>query len=135
MEALDLLVVEDEATYLYILAEILSSAGHNVHQALGGQEALNVLKSKKIDVIFTDHRMQPMSGLEMIHTIRSEQEIQHIPIIVISGDDSMDTIMKAAEEKVDGYIVKPFDARAVLNKLELVASLSPHRISNTKRSE
>lgn len=115
-----ILAVEDEATYLYILKEIFQTAGFEVVTAPGGNEALKVLRSEKVDCVVTDHRMRPMSGLQLIARIKEEEELSDIPVIMITGDDSMETIIEAADQNVDGYIMKPFDAHAVIEKVKMV---------------
>lgn len=115
-----ILVVEDEEMYLYILSEILEGAGHSAVGAASGPEALEVLRSYLPDLIITDQRMQPMDGLELVREIKRDPRLAEIPTIMVTGDDSMDTILRAADEEVDGYIIKPFDAEAVLRKVRLV---------------
>lgn len=119
-----ILIVEDEEMYLYILSEILSGAGYHTLGADSGPRALELLKQQPVDIVITDQRMMPMDGLELIRQMRTVPAFKNIPVIMVTGDDSMDTIIRAADSAVDGYIIKPFDAEAVLRKVKLVSTRS-----------
>ncbi len=119
---MDILVVEDEVTYLRILSSIFSRAGHRVHEADGGYEAMKILNNHHVDVLVTDQIMRPVSGLELVAKVKKRPDLAHISIIIITGDNSLGTMLESADAQVNGYIVKPFDAAAVLSKLELVIS-------------
>ncbi len=122
---MDILVVEDEVTYLRILSSIFTQAGHRVHEATGGYEAMKILDDHHVDVLVTDQIMRPVSGLELVAKVKKRPDLAHISIIIITGDNSLGTMVEAADAQVDGYIVKPFDSSAVLSKLELVISEKP----------
>ena len=119
---MDILVVEDEVTYLRILSSIFTGAGHRVLEATGGYEAMEILDNHQVDILVTDQIMRPVSGLELTAKVKNRPDLAHISIIIITGDNSLGTMVEAADAQVDGYIVKPFDSSAVLSKLELVIS-------------
>ena len=119
---MDILVVEDEVTYLRILSSIFNRAGHRVHEASGGYEAIKILDDHHVDILVTDQIMRPVSGLELVAKVKKRLDLNHISIIIITGDNSLATMIESADAQVDGYIVKPFDSSAVLSKLELVIS-------------
>lgn len=114
--------MEDEVAYLQILNCIFSGAGHRVYEAHGGREAMNVVNQHHLDIVVTDHIMRPVSGLELVSQIKKRPDLAHLKIIMVTGDNSLETMMQAADVQVDGYIVKPFDSLAIISKLDQVIS-------------
>lgn len=104
-----LLVVEDNADLRTFLVGILS-ADYHVLQAANGQEGLDTAVQQLPDFIITDVMMPVMDGLAMVHHIKQNNDICHIPIIILSAKASLDDRIQGLKEGVDDYITKPFSA-------------------------
>lgn len=103
------LLCDDEEMNRKIASKILFKEGMHVIEALNGQEALDILKTTKIDVILMDLMMPTMDGYEATKIIKQSEEYSNIPLIVISAISDKQAIIKALELGADDYLTKPFD--------------------------
>jgi len=103
------LLCDDELMNRKVASKILSKEGFSVIEAENGQEALDILKISKIDMILMDLMMPIMDGYEAIKFIKSNEELSSIPLIVISALSDKQAIIKALELGADEYLTKPFD--------------------------
>ena len=104
-----LLVVEDNNDLRAFLVSILSS-DYTVLQAANGEQGLKIAEEQMPDFIITDVMMPVMDGLTMVHRIKQNNDICHIPIIVLSAKASVEDRVQGLEEGIDDYITKPFSA-------------------------
>ena len=104
-----ILVVEDNADLRAFLVCILSDS-YEVLQAANGKHGLEIAERDMPDFIITDVMMPEMNGLEMVHLIKQNTDICHIPIIVLSAKASLDDRLQGLKEGIDDYITKPFSA-------------------------
>lgn len=104
-----LLIVEDNDDLRQFLVSILQS-DYNVMQACNGREGLEMAQAEQPDFILTDVMMPEMDGLEMVHRIKADQNISHIPIVILSAKASMDDRLEGLKAGVNDYITKPFSA-------------------------
>lgn len=104
-----LLIVEDNDDLRQFLSGILQS-DYDVSQATNGREGLEKAKTEQPDFILTDVMMPEMNGLEMVHQIKADLNISHIPIVILSAKASMDDRLEGLKAGVNDYITKPFSA-------------------------
>ncbi len=118
---MNILVVDDYQTMLRILKNLLKQLGfHNVEQASDGTEALGLLKASKFDFVISDWNMEPMTGIELLKLVRSDDALKHIPFIMVTAESKTDNVVAAQQAGVSNYIVKPFNAETLKGKMESV---------------
>jgi two-component system, chemotaxis family, chemotaxis protein CheY len=114
-----ILVVDDSATTRSLVASYLAGWGQvEVLEAASGFEALRVLPSRAVDLIVTDINMPDINGLELISFVRANPNYRHIPVIIISTENSAEDRKRGLELGASGYLVKPFAAEALLAAVE-----------------
>ena len=114
-----LLVVEDNADLRTFLEAILRSE-YNVLLAENGKKGLEMARKYIPDFILTDVTMPVMDGITMIHYIKQDTNIAHIPVIILSAKASVEDHLKGFEEGIDGYLTKPFSATYLKGRIEAV---------------
>lgn len=115
------LVVDDFATMRRIVKNILVQLGFkNIVEADDGTTAMDVLKSEKIDLIISDWNMPKMTGLDLLKHVRGEAKLADIPFIMVTAEAQQDNIILAVKAKVSQYIVKPFTAETLGEKIDKV---------------
>lgn len=115
------LVVDDFATMRRILRNILKQIGFkNIIEADDGKSALKELKKEKVDLILCDWNMPEMSGIELLKNIKSDNELKGIPFVMVTAEAQKDNIVDAVKSGVSNYIVKPFTAETITEKLNKV---------------
>ncbi|UCD91288.1 MAG: chemotaxis response regulator CheY [Desulfobacterales bacterium] len=115
------LIVDDFATMRRILRNILKQIGFtNISEADDGKSALKVLKKEKFDLILCDWNMPEMQGIDLLKEIRSDDELKDLPFIMVTAEAQKDNIVEAVKAGVSNYIVKPFTAETVSEKLNKV---------------
>jgi two-component system chemotaxis response regulator CheY len=117
------LVVDDFATMRRILRNILKQIGFkNIIEADDGKSALKDLKKEKVDLILCDWNMPEMSGIELLKNVKSDDELKGIPFVMVTAEAQKDNIVDAVKAGVSNYIVKPFTAETITEKLNKVFS-------------
>lgn len=115
------LVVDDFATMRRILKNILKQIGFtNISEADDGKTALTELKKEKFDLILCDWNMPQMSGLELLTALKSDNGLKDIPFVMVTAEAQKDNILEAVKEGVNSYVVKPFTAETIGEKLKKV---------------
>ncbi len=115
------LVVDDFATMRKIEKNILGQLGiKNVDEADDGSTALPKIQANKYDVILLDWNMPQMSGLELLKAIRSDPVSKNVPVVMVTAEALKDNIIAAAQAGVNDYVVKPFTAAVLEEKLKKV---------------
>ena len=119
---MQILVVDDYKTVIRIIRNLLSQMGmNNVHEAMDGTQALEVLDSKKIDFVISDWNMEPMSGYELLKRIRaSDKYYKNIPFMMVTAETKAENVVMAKKAGVNNYIVKPFNAETLKTKMSSV---------------
>lgn len=116
-----LLIVDDSVSMRAVIIKVISMTGfvpEELLQAGNGQEALDVLASNKVDLVFTDINMPEMSGLEMLKAMRADPAMADIPVIVITTEGSAERRQEAQSLGATGFLQKPFQPADVKNVLE-----------------
>jgi len=115
------LIVDDFATMRRILRNILKQIGFtNITEADNGKNALRELKKEKFDLILCDWNMPEMPGIELLNAVRSDDALKHIPFVMVTAEAQKENIIEAVKAKVSSYIVKPFTAEIVSEKLKKI---------------
>jgi two-component system chemotaxis response regulator CheY len=115
------LVVDDFSTMRRIVRNLLKELGFtNVDEAEDGQVALQKLNSLPFDFVVTDWNMPNMDGLTLLQNIRATPSLKHLPVLMITAEAKKENIIAAAQAGASGYIVKPFTAATLSEKLEKI---------------
>ena len=116
----DVLVVDDSAAIRKILQRVLRQTGiaiRTIHEAGDGQQALEVLKAQRIDLVLTDINMPVMDGLQLLATIKSTPSWKPIPVVMITTEGGEAKVSEAVKLGAAGYVRKPFTADQIKEKL------------------
>ena len=114
-----IVVVDDFATMRKVIKNLLKQAGYkNITEAEDGVEALKVLKSEKVDFIISDWNMPNMNGLEFLKAVRADSELSSLPFLMVTAEGLKENIVLAIKAGVSGYIIKPFTADVLSEKIE-----------------
>lgn len=114
-----ILVVDDFATMRRIIKNLLKQGKYiNITEAEDGADALKILKSEKVDFIISDWNMPNMTGLELLKAVRADSELSGLPFLMVTAESLKDNIVLAVKEGVSNYIVKPFTAEVLSEKIE-----------------
>lgn len=116
-----ILVVDDFSTMRRIVRNLLKELGFtNVDEAEDGAIALQKLKNETFEFVVTDWNMPNMDGLTLLQTIRASADLQHLPVLMVTAEAKKENIIAAAQAGASGYIVKPFTAATLSEKLEKI---------------
>ena len=115
------LVVDDFSTMRRILRNLLKELGYtNVDEAEDGVAALHKLESQPYDFVITDWNMPNMDGLTLLRKIRSNEKLKHLPVLMVTAEAKKENIIAAAQAGASGYIVKPFTAAVLAEKIDRI---------------
>jgi two-component system chemotaxis response regulator CheY len=117
------LVVDDFPTMRRIVKNLLKQLGfENIDEAEDGAQALNKLKSGNYGLVVSDWNMPNMEGIDLLRNIRQEAEpLKNIPFLMVTAEAEKEKVIEAIKAGVDNYIVKPFTAEVLKEKLEKIA--------------
>lgn len=116
-----ILVVDDFSTMRRIIKNLLRDLGfNNTAEADDGSTALPMLQSGKFDLLITDWNMPGMQGIDLLKAVRADPKLRNIPVLMVTAESKRDQIVEAAQAGVNGYIVKPFTAITLKEKLEKI---------------
>ena len=121
------LVVDDFSTMRRIVRNLLKELGFtNVQEAEDGVDALNKLRGgEKFDFVVSDWNMPNMTGIDLLRAIRADAALKHLPVLMITAEAKKENIIEAAQAGASGYIVKPFTAATLDEKLKKVFEKMP----------
>jgi two-component system chemotaxis response regulator CheY len=116
-----ILVVDDFATMRKVIRNLLKQSGYeNIAEAEDGVAAMNVLKSTKIDFVISDWNMPNMTGIELLRAVRSDNELTALPFLMVTAESLKENVVEAVKAGVNNYIVKPFTAEVLGEKIEKI---------------
>ncbi|PSJ44576.1 chemotaxis protein CheY [Zobellella taiwanensis] len=116
-----ILIVDDFSTMRRIIKNLLRDLGfNNTHEADDGLTALPMLKNGDFDFVVTDWNMPGMQGIDLLRAIRADDKLKHLPVLMVTAEAKREQIITAAQAGVNGYVVKPFTAATLKEKLEKV---------------
>jgi two-component system, chemotaxis family, chemotaxis protein CheY len=116
-----ILVVDDFSTMRRIIKNLLKDLGFtNVQEADDGNTALPMLQQGDFDFVITDWNMPGMQGIDLLRAIRSDDSLKHLPVLMVTAEAKKEQIVAAAQAGVNGYVVKPFTAATLKEKLDKI---------------
>jgi DNA-binding response OmpR family regulator len=113
-----ILLVDDNPQNLQVLGKLLQEKKYKVEFAVNGESALDWLKSKQFDLILLDLNMPGMNGFEVCKKIRSNKDLDYLPVIFLSAESERESILKGFEVGAQDYVTKPFDNRELLARVK-----------------
>ncbi len=120
---MQILVVDDFSTMRRIITNVLRQLGfENIVEAEDGAKALHILEGEQVDFVITDWNMPQMSGLDLLKAIRGNDNAskKDIPVLMVTAEALQENIVMAAKEGVNNYIIKPFDAKTLADKIDKI---------------
>jgi two-component system chemotaxis response regulator CheY len=112
------LVVDDFATMRKIVHNLLKELGFSrIEEAADGAAALKLLRSGEFDFVVSDWNMPNMTGIELLRAIRADPALKHLPVLMVTAEAKKENILEAAQAGASGYVVKPFTAAVLDEKL------------------
>jgi two-component system chemotaxis response regulator CheY len=115
------LVVDDFSTMRRIIKNLLIDLGYaNVTEADDGQTALPLLQSGNFDFLVTDWNMPGMPGLDLLKAVRSDPKLAKLPVLMLTAEAKREQIIEAAQAGVNGYVIKPFTAQTLKEKIDKI---------------
>ena len=115
------LIVDDYKTMLRIVRNLLKQIDiHDVDEASDGAEAIAKLRQDAFGLVVSDWNMQPMSGLDLLQAVRADERLRALPFIMVTAESKADNVVAAKQAGVSNYIVKPFNAETLREKIEKV---------------
>lgn len=119
--SMPILVVDDYKTMIRIIRNLLKQLGfEDIDDAADGSEALTKLGERKYGLVISDWNMEPMTGYELLKQVRENPELQAIPFIMVTAEAKSENVIAAKKAGVNNYIVKPFNAQTLKDKIEAV---------------
>jgi len=116
-----ILIVDDFSTMRRIIKNLLRDLGFtNVKEADDGNTALPMLTSEHFDFLVTDWNMPGMTGIDLLRAVRADERLKHLPVLMVTAEAKREQIIEAAQAGVNGYVVKPFTALALKEKIEKI---------------
>jgi two-component system, chemotaxis family, chemotaxis protein CheY len=118
---LKFLVVDDFSTMRRIIKNLLNDLGYsNVSEADDGKTALPMLQAGGFDFLITDWNMPGMPGLDLIKAVRADAKLSKMPVLMLTAEAKREQIIEAAQAGVNGYVIKPFTAETLKEKLDKI---------------
>ncbi|SDK93930.1 two-component system, chemotaxis family, response regulator CheY [Modicisalibacter muralis] len=118
---MSILVVDDFPTMRRIVRSLLKELGYtNVEEAEDGQDALSKLRAGGFEFVVSDWNMPNLDGLEMLKQIRADDALKSLPVLMVTAEAKKENIIAAAQAGANGYVVKPFTAATLEEKLNKI---------------
>lgn len=118
---INVLIVDDYKTMLRIIRNLLKQLEFdNVEEATDGSEALAKLRAGNFGLVISDWNMEPMTGLDLLKEVRADARLKHTPFIMVTAESKTENVVAAKQAGVSNYIVKPFNAETLREKIEKV---------------
>ena len=115
------LVVDDYSTMRRIIKNLLHDLGYaNVTEADDGNTALPLLQNGSFDFLITDWNMPGMAGLDLLKAVRANEKLKKMPVLMLTAEAKREQIVEAAQAGVSGYVIKPFTAATLKEKIDKI---------------
>ncbi len=116
-----ILIVDDFSTMRRIIKNLLRDLGFtNTAEADDGQTALPMMQSTHFDFVVTDWNMPGMTGIDLLRAMRADARLATVPVLMVTAEAKREQIIEAAQAGVNGYVVKPFTAQVLKEKIEKI---------------
>ena len=133
---INILVVDDFSTMIRIVTNLLKELGFtNIDDANDGSKAWPMIQTGKYDFIVSDWNMPEMTGIELLRNVRAHPDFSDMPFMLITAEQKRSQILDAAQAGVDGYIVKPFTAATLKEKIDKIAERKNLEKRGPKKSQ
>jgi two-component system chemotaxis response regulator CheY len=120
-KSMQVLVVDDYKTMVRIIGNLLNQLDFkNVDEATDGSTALEKLRRGGYGLVISDWNMEPMTGLQLLREVRADAKLKEIPFIMVTAESKTENVVEAKKAGVSNYIIKPFNAETLKNKLTAV---------------
>ncbi|GJL65239.1 MAG: two-component system response regulator [Nitrospirales bacterium] len=124
--SMKVLVVDDMSTMRRIVKNVLKQIGYSdIAEAENGQDALAKLKTGGFGLIVSDWNMPVMPGIELLRNVRGDANLKSLPFLMVTAEAQKENIIEAVQAGVSNYVVKPFTADALQEKLEKIFAKKP----------
>ncbi len=118
---MDVLIVDDASSMRRIIRGLLKELGFkHMREAENGQLAMDELKNKKADFVVSDWNMPVMTGIDLLRAIRADDVLKTIPVLMVTAEAKQENILEAVQAGVSNYIIKPFNAATLQEKLNKI---------------
>jgi two-component system chemotaxis response regulator CheY len=118
---LKFLIVDDFSTMRRIVRGLLKEIGyHNAEEAEDGSVALRMLQNAKFDFVVSDINMPVMNGFELLSAVKADDNLKHLPVLMVTAEARKEDIVRAAKDGAAGYIVKPFTKATLEEKVQKI---------------
>lgn len=118
-----ILIVDDYVQMLRIIGNLLRQLGFtNIDTAMDGAAALRKMREGDYGLIISDWNMEPITGYQLLEEVRSDEELHDMPFIMVTAESKTEHVIAAKQAGVNNYIVKPFTAQTLKEKMDLVFS-------------
>jgi two-component system chemotaxis response regulator CheY len=115
------LVVDDFAPMREIIRKVLNELGYeHIQEANDGATALPLLQTEAFDLLITDWNMPKLPGIELLRAVRSDPKLAHLPVLMVTAEVKREQIIAATQAGVNAYIIKPFTAKALAEKVNKI---------------
>jgi two-component system chemotaxis response regulator CheY len=119
--SIPVLVVDDYSTMVRIVRNLLKQLGFvDIDDAGDGKAALAKLRGRKYGLVISDWNMEPMTGYDLLKEVRADPALARVPFIMVTAESKTDNVIAAKKAGVSNYIVKPFNAQTLQNKIDAV---------------
>ena len=116
-----ILVVDDMSTMRRIVKNIMKQLGYaNVDEAENGKDALDKLKAESFGFVISDWNMPVMTGIELLRAIRADDKLKALPVLMVTAEAQKENLVEAIQAGVSNYIVKPFTAEVLQEKMNKI---------------
>ena len=116
-----ILIVDDFSTMRRLIKNLLRDLGFtNTVEADDGLTAIPILNSGSVDFLVTDWNMPGMTGIDLLRHVRADEKLRSLPVLMVTAEAKREQIIEAAQAGVNGYVVKPFTAVALKEKIEKI---------------
>ncbi len=118
---MNIMVVDDQRTMTRIIRNLLKQNDFaNSEECTTGDEAFTKLKAGNFGLVISDWNMEPMTGLELLQKVRADEKLKDIPFIMVTAESKTENVLAAKNAGVSNYIVKPFNAQTLMEKIQKV---------------
>ena len=125
--SIKVMVVDDMSTMRRIVKNVLKQIGYSVmEEAENGEEALKKLKVGGYGLVVSDWNMPVMTGIDLLRAIRADPELKHLPVLMVTAEAQKENIIEAVQAGVSNYVVKPFTAEGLQEKLLKIFAKPAH---------
>jgi two-component system chemotaxis response regulator CheY len=119
--SMPVLVVDDYNTMVRIIRNLLRQLGfEHIDDAGDGSTALEKMRARKYGLVISDWNMEPMTGYDLLKEMRADPDLGHTPFIMVTAESKTENVIAARKAGVSNYIVKPFNAQTLKNKIDAV---------------